>query len=105
MMFFLLQFHLLYSLEGVSFLQRSIIVIFSLKKTPLYALEVYSNMARYWADRLWESFLQINIFHNSTSNAQTLPKERLTTRIYICAIFIYLLIIAIIAGLIIRKCA
>ena len=60
-------------------------------------------MARYLTNRLWQSFLQLNLFSKPTSNSQTTAKERLATRIYICAIFICLLTIAIVAGSIVRN--
>ena len=48
--------------------------------------------------RLWQSFLQLNLYKKSTSNQQTLPKERLATRIYVCSLIIFVFIIVIIYG-------
>lgn len=59
-------------------------------------------MARHLANRLWQSFLQLNLFIKPSSNAQTAPKERITTRIYICALFISLFAIIIVATLLVR---
>jgi len=39
--------------------------------------------------RLWQSFLQLNLYKNSLSNEQTLPKERLAIRIYIFSLVFF----------------
>jgi hypothetical protein len=53
-------------------------------------------MPRNLVHRLWQSFLQLNLYAKPSSDAQTTPKERYATRLYISslAIVIFIIIIA-----------
>jgi hypothetical protein len=59
-------------------------------------------MARNLINSLWQSFLQLNLYKQSSSDMQTVPKEHLATRIYICSLAIVVLIITIIFASIVR---
>jgi hypothetical protein len=52
--------------------------------------------------RLWQSFLQLNLYKNSLSNEQTLPKERFATRIYVFSLVFFVFIIGMTYGIIER---
>ncbi|CAF4150353.1 unnamed protein product, partial [Adineta steineri] len=59
-------------------------------------------MARNLLNRICQSFLELNLFKKSSSNEQTLRKERLATRIYLGAFVVCLIAIITIAALVIR---
>jgi hypothetical protein len=52
-------------------------------------------MARNLVNRLWQSFLQLNLYKKSSSDTQTIEKELFSTRVYISSLAIVILIIAI----------
>ncbi|CAF1152569.1 unnamed protein product [Adineta steineri] len=60
------------------------------------------EIARNLLNRLWQSFLELNLFKKSSSNEQTLRKERLATRIYLGAFVVCLIAIITAAALVIR---
>ena len=43
------------------------------------------STTRRWRDRSWQLFLRLNLYKNPASNEQTLAKELLASRIYICS--------------------
>ena len=59
-------------------------------------------MLRDLINRLWQSFLQLNLYKTSSSDANTVPKERAATRIYIYLLVATVLIVAIIAASLLR---
>ncbi|CAF1590192.1 unnamed protein product, partial [Adineta steineri] len=59
-------------------------------------------MAANLINRLWQSFLQLNLFKKSSSTDQTLSKELLSTRIYVCLLLVSLIAVAIITSFMIR---
>ncbi|CAF0788849.1 unnamed protein product [Adineta steineri] len=52
--------------------------------------------------RIWQKFLQLNLFKKHSSNEHTLEKELLATRIYLIALIVCLSIITITVALIVR---
>ncbi|CAF1355935.1 unnamed protein product [Adineta ricciae] len=52
--------------------------------------------------RVWQAFLQLNLYKNSSSNDQTACKEYLATRIYVCCLAIAIIIVTITTSLITR---
>ena len=59
-------------------------------------------MVHQLVQRLWQSFLQLNLYQKSSSDASSAPKERIATRIYICLLAFAVLIITIVAASLIR---
>ena len=60
-------------------------------------------MLRDLAQRSWRSFLQINLYKKLFSDEQTLPKEYLATRIYVCSLIITIVIVTTTAAFIDRN--
>jgi hypothetical protein len=81
----------------VSFLIEAFI-----KKLHNYVLSSAFQMVCNLGSRLKKLFLELNLFKKSSSDEQTLPKERLATRIYVCLLVGILVIIAIVAAFILR---
>ncbi|CAF1675429.1 unnamed protein product [Adineta ricciae] len=54
------------------------------------------------ANRLWQKFLRLNLFKKSDSTEQTLRKELIATRVYICSFITSLITITIITAFIVR---
>ncbi|CAF1387811.1 unnamed protein product [Adineta ricciae] len=52
--------------------------------------------------QFWRSFLQLNLFKKRSSTEQTLLKEQIATRLYVCSLILILITIAIITGCMIR---
>ena len=48
--------------------------------------------------RLWQSFLQLNLYKKSSSNVNSAPKEHIATRLYLCSLAVAIVIITIIAA-------
>ncbi|UJR06767.1 hypothetical protein I4U23_011054 [Adineta vaga] len=59
-------------------------------------------MARNLRHRLWESFLRLNLFKKTSSDDQTLSKEHIATRIYICLLSVCVVAITVFAAFMIR---
>ena len=59
-------------------------------------------MLRHLVQYLWQSFLQLNLFKTSSSDANTAPKEHIATRLYLCSLALAVLIIAIVAASLLR---
>ncbi|CAF1585945.1 unnamed protein product [Adineta ricciae] len=59
-------------------------------------------MLRVLVRRVWQAFLQLNLYKNSSSNDQTAWKEYLATRIYVCCLAIAIIIVTITTSLITR---
>ena len=57
------------------------------------------QLARNLVNRLWQSFLQLNLYKKSWSDADTIQKEHLATRLYICSLAIFVLVIGITTAL------
>ncbi|CAF1458347.1 unnamed protein product [Adineta steineri] len=59
-------------------------------------------MIRNLVKRIWQKFLELNLFKKHSSNEHTLEKELLSTRIYLNALIVCVSIITIIVALIVR---
>ena len=59
-------------------------------------------MARRLINRLWQSFIQLNLYKKSVSTPETIQKELMATRLYVCSLSIVLLITIIISAFLIR---
>ncbi|CAF3946782.1 unnamed protein product [Adineta steineri] len=59
-------------------------------------------MIRNLVKRIWQKFLELNLFKKHSSNEHTLEKELLSTRIYLIALIVCLSIITITVALIVR---
>ncbi|CAF0823363.1 unnamed protein product [Adineta steineri] len=59
-------------------------------------------MASNLINRLWQSFLRLNLYKKSSSTDQTLSKELISTRIYVCLLPACLIAVVIITSFMIR---
>ncbi|CAF1307759.1 unnamed protein product [Adineta ricciae] len=53
-------------------------------------------------DRLWQTFLRLDLFKKPSSTEQTLQKELIATRFYVCSLIISLIILTIITAFTVR---
>ncbi|CAF1492193.1 unnamed protein product [Adineta steineri] len=60
-------------------------------------------MIRNLVNRIWQKFLELNLFKKHSSNEHTLEKELLSTRIYLIALIVCLSLITITVALIVRS--
>lgn len=60
------------------------------------------EMVRNLISRLRESFLQLNFYKKSSSDAETARKEYLATRIYVCGLVVVIFIVTITSAFVIR---